>query len=887
MATLAVDGEEDGIEPCIVVANRKLKPPRFSNLPTSTASMEHGAQSQAPTKRRRGRPRKAKNNTADTAIVLSDSEPGGSSPKKLDKKRPSDHPEILSPAQSSKRPATSPSMSINALLSTRAEIDQINQQLASERELRAGAEKKQAELQALLNQKNASWVADLAAQMTPLQLELQKLAKERNDIADKYDEVLLHNANLQGILGKSQESDANANKLGPAASEKTSCQVTNKDLVEIKECLVRAERQLLDKDAKIIELRHNINVKEKTVSTLDKKLTESNKKWTDAENKCKKAADELTALGTIRREVEEKLNIVQQTLAMTESSRRECEAKTEQQLAIMAKKQKETEVQLKAKEEHLEETEEMLRQSKEIINGLKRENTAMVEQIQAQLEEMRTLQQKVTALEQEKQQLTQAVADKGSFLHRERVNWAAKNGAMSHRLPGQESLVSTLEREWQEWGTSSACAGGNASHITKQSIEQTDPLGAMQAKQRPWTAGLDRGSQQVTDLKREADYYRQTAANSREELKYLAQQYAQAHHDAARVEAGLRDTIGQLSNNLAAEDGELRRLRQDIAKEALEQNALDEQVRIMNARLVKVQKELREKHDLVAAQQLEAGQLHDTINTLRTSVSKLQVELRSQKQELQQSRAELTIKENDIATKQVHIEKLDDTISTLKIEKSSLENDLMNQKQKLQQLDNQLTLHTSTGNGKLKATGANDNEETITSLRQQLFKVNQEKDKLRQQITADVSEINRLKSQLADATDTVNRLTHADVMRETTTSALEASIHALTTNQKKANNLISTLEAEITHLQSQLTSSTSQTTGLQERIAHLAEANAELNKDHEQRAIEVECLKIKLTELMAESEMLEECLAKRDGCLQRMHEFLRTMPQWMETAFKK
>ncbi|KAL2194255.1 hypothetical protein P885DRAFT_80514 [Corynascus similis CBS 632.67] len=285
-------------------------------------------------------------------------------------------------------------MSINATLSTREEIDHINEQLASERKLRAGAEKKQAELQALLDQKNASWAADLAAQMTPLRLELQQLAKEKNDLADKYDEVLLRNAKLQGILVKNQESDVNANKLGPAASEKPSCQVTDKHLVETKECLVRAERQLLDKDAEIIELRHNINVKEKTISTLNENLTESNKSWIEAENKWRKAADELTALGAIRREVEEKLNIVQQTLAITETDRRECEVKTEQQLAIMAKKQTQTEVQLKAKEEHLEEIEALLRQSKEIINGLKRENTTMVEQIQAQSEEIGALQEK-------------------------------------------------------------------------------------------------------------------------------------------------------------------------------------------------------------------------------------------------------------------------------------------------------------------------------------------------------------------------------------------------------------------------------------------------------------------------------------------------------------
>ncbi|KAL2140497.1 hypothetical protein VTI28DRAFT_3740 [Corynascus sepedonium] len=384
--------------------------------------MEHGAQTPGPTKKRRGRPRKAKNNTADTAIVLSDSEPGGSSPNQVDKKRPSDHPEVLSPAQSSKRPATSPSISIKATLFTREEIDRINQQLASERKLRAGAEKKQAELQAFLDQKNASWAADLAAQMTPLRLELQQLAKEKNDLADKYDEVLLRNAKLQGILVKNQESDVNANKLGPAASEKPSYQVTDTHLVETKECLVRAERQLLDKDAEIIELRHNINVKEKTISTLNENLTESNKSWIEAENKWRKAADELTALGAIRREVEEKLNIVQQTLAMTETDRRECEAKTEQQLAIMAKKQKQREVQLKAKEEHLEEIEELLRQSKEIINGLKRENTTMVEQIQAQSEEIGALQESIAALEQEKQQLTHAVADNGSFPHRERLN---------------------------------------------------------------------------------------------------------------------------------------------------------------------------------------------------------------------------------------------------------------------------------------------------------------------------------------------------------------------------------------------------------------------------------------------------------------------------------
>ncbi|KAL2179586.1 uncharacterized protein P884DRAFT_194545 [Thermothelomyces heterothallicus CBS 202.75] len=869
MATPAFAQEEERMESCIVVADRASFRPRDSHSQrASGASMKPSNRSQpaAVTKRPRGRPRKAKGNTADTAIVLSDSESERISRSRLNRKRPSSEvdPDELSPT--TKRPATSASTPISGISSTRFELDQLHRQLACEKKLRADAERKEAELQAELDQREASWAADLAAHTTPLQNELQRLAKEKNDLIAEYEKV---KARLRAASDgdKDHEVDVNIAERCMPDTVNSKDKIQDKNLLEARERLAEAERKILD-------LQRDLDASRSIRSKVEKDLVVSGEKRKEAEDKLREMVEKLAAEKKAREAAEDSLRTTREEITAVEIRRKEGEEKTLQQLTIMVNKRKQAEDKLKMKEQHLEETEKMLHRSKEIISRFERQQAAMVGEAQARLKQMATLESRVAALERENWQLSQGVSKKSPHHRKEPAHLAGENDALRRQLAAQEILLSKLPHEHNQGIPLPARASEGARTLKMQPGAQK---GMMLA------AASDNVGRQMTDQQHESNKGCENAAKStEEELRCLGHQHAQGPHNVACAEPELRHRIAQLSRILEVRDNELLHLRQSLVKQTLGGDTSDRDDGQLRIRLLQVEEQLREKNNVVATQNLEAGKMRETISALRAGVTKLETELGSHRQGLQQCAAQLASKDEDIATKQGQITQLHRTISSLKKERTQLKDELSIQKRRVQQLGNPLAQHNNNESEALNTTFTKDNEETVASLHQQRFETGHEKDTLQHQIAAEASDVDTLRSQLADATATIERLTEAAATREAAIAALQADIRTVAAREGTANEVIVTLELENAGLQARLTATTSQTARLREEMAGLAESNAELQRDRRLGAAELEGLRSKLAELMAEGQVLEEHLAKRDGCLERMRELLRTMPQGMD-----
>ncbi|EAQ91960.1 hypothetical protein CHGG_00195 [Chaetomium globosum CBS 148.51] len=949
MATLAVDPEEESTESCIVVANRTSPRSRTSTVPKKSAipmrPATRGGRSRGqaqPIKRPRGRPRKPRNNTAETAIVLSDSdsEDDSNEPPRNDKKRPITKLEAPTTAPDPKRlapfhHASSSSQAVFAPI--RAGTDEVRQQLASEKKLRAEAEEKLTELQRLLDEKEASWAADLAAQAMPLQLQLQKMTKDKTDVDAVAQDL---KARLEASLSKNQEYEsslesltANAAKAEEikAKAEQQDTLIANQDaeITQLKKAVVSRAKELAEAGQRFgamtatlrdLTTRHTaatemIQQHESRIQHLTHALSEAKNNPVTVDGP--RAAHRKDGRGGANglgprvaacvwkiswRRRKKKLNVAEKELAAMEARRKDTDDKVVQQIAMTVNKRKQAEGKLKAKEQQLAHSEEILAEQKsnllrlkkqlaeaehaipphaqESINNLTCERDALLGETQGRLKEIEALQNSVgslrsaiASLEQEKQQLTAAVADKE---------------LVTKELAAHKDLVTVLGRERQQFEASSARAWEEVVPLKAQLTEHKRALLDLRNQSLRWNSASENAMQQIGTLQKERDHLRDAVTRLQGETESLRAEYTQVVNKATTREAQLHDRISQMTHNLEARHGEVVQLRQNLVRQCLREDILQKDMAAKSTRLLQLEGELKEKQAVVATKQEEIDGLREGINNLRTAVTKLETDFAAQREELEQRNAMLIDKEQAIAAKRSQIQQLQETGLELTAQKTQLQDDLTDQKGKLQQLATQLTQLIS-DNEELR-TASTAKEQTIDSLRQQLFNVSREKTNLQHQTTARLSEIDTLTTQLATAATTIQTLTQTTTTLKQTTSALQSDLHTLTTQQSSTAALASTLESETTALKSQLADTTAQAAqdiaALEARIAQLGVEKAALEGARREQDALVEKLRGEVAEVLAEGEALDEYLAKRDGCIERVRGFVKTLPQWMEICLR-
>ncbi|KAK3290989.1 uncharacterized protein B0H64DRAFT_367824 [Chaetomium fimeti] len=933
MATLAVNPDEESTESCIVVAHRRSPRSKSANIPKKTtipmrpATRGRPRGQPQPVKRPRGRPRKPRNNTAETAIILSDSdsEGEGSEPPRKDKKRPITKLESPSSAPDPKRPAPSyhASSSSKAVPApSRPDIDEVRQQLASEKKLRADAEGKQAQLQELLDEKDSSWAADLAAQAMPLQLQLQRITKEKKDLDVTVEDL---ETRLQASLGKNQEYESSLEALTASAAgaedikTKAVAQealIVNQgaEIAQLKSAVVSRAKELAAASQRFGTLTatlRDLTTRHATATTIIQqhgaRIQHLTHALSEAKNKPAANGPLLTAAETGRVDAakmlvkaEEKLNTTEKELREVKARRKETDDKVAQQLATATNKWERVESKLRAKEQQLAHSEELLAelktnlhlvkkqlteaeqavpaQAQESINNLTRERDGILRETHARLEEMGVLQnevgrlnQAVATLEQEKQTLTAAASEKDDVVK---------------QLTAHQNLVGVLQREREQAEASSSRAWEEIVPLKNQLANHKQALLDLRNENLRWTAASENALQKITSVQGERDHFRDLAGRLQGETASLRAEYTQLVNKANAREAQLTEIISQMNHNLDSRHGDVVQLRQNLVRQGLREDTLQKDMAAKNTRLLQLEAELKEQQTVVATKQQEVDSLREGINNLHAEVTKLESNFATQREELQQRDAMLTDKEKAIAAKRTQIQQLQETVSELTTEKSQLRDDIAVQKARLLQLAAQLAQLTN-DNAELQSTNT-ANEQTIDSLRQQLFSVTREKANLQQQTTTNLTEIATLKTQLTDANHTIEQLTQTAATLHDTTSALQTDLHTLTLKQTSTTNLVTTLETETTALRTQLATTTTQAAqdiaALEARIAQLDVEYGALEEVRRKQEGEVEKLRVTVAEVLAEGEALEEYLAKRDGCIERVRGFVKTLPQWMEST---
>ncbi|KAL2151699.1 hypothetical protein VTH82DRAFT_6797 [Thermothelomyces myriococcoides] len=810
----------------------------------------------AATKRPRGRPRKVKRNTADTAIVLSDSESEISPQSNSNRKRrASSEVDADELPRTAKRQTTSGRVHIGDASFVLSEFDQLYQQLARERKLRAETEQKKAELQAEIDQKEASWAADLAAHTIPLQAELQKLAKEKMDLLAEYEKV---KARPRASSDRDNDSgvDVNMPQRYFIDTANSGTYIQDRALGEVRERLADAEKRILN-------LQRDLDASSSMRSKLEKDLAASDEKQKATEDKLCEMADRLEAEERARMAAEDRLRMAREEITTVERKLKEVENKASQQLSIVANKRKEAEDKLAMKEQQLEETGKMLHRSEETIKRLERQQAAMVAETRARLKGMATLENKVATLERKNLQLSQDTSKQSSYHQRELVRFVGENDASKRQLDAREGLLSQLQHEsrWIRSPTRANQGAGTSAMKTTawKGIILTTPLDDI------GQYGSNKGPKNTT--------------KATEELRCSDRQNAKRVHDSTCTESEYRHKITQLSRILEARDKEILYLRQSLVRQTLGEDSPDEDSRQLRRRLLQAEEQLREKHNLVASQNLETSEIRDTIRYLHAERKRLEAELASHRQQLQQYGVQLSRKAEVIMAKHRQIKQLHDTISSLEREKTQLRDELNIQKRKPQQLGDETAKQNNESEVLNNNTATKTGEEIVASTQQKPNEaIHEKEDALQHKAAPGASELDRLKVRLAEATATIERLTEAAAEREAAIAGLQADIRTVTAREKATHEAILALEMENADLQARLKASASQTAELREEMAGLTASNAELWREGELRIAELERLRTKLAGLEVEGKRLEEYLVKRDRCLERMRELLRAIP---------
>ena len=869
------------------------------------------AQAQPVVKRPRGRPRKPRNNTVDTAILLSDSdgEDDDAANKQVsqkDKKRSWSKVESPTPSPALKRPASSRASALPppaAASAAQAESDRLQQQLDSEKTMRADAEAVKANLQKRLDEKDASWAAEMAAQTMPLQLQLQRIAKEKRDL-DARCKIL--EARLQKALDKDQEHQASVLEPQPAApnnKEEVEAQIREKDTLisnqaaeveRLKGAEVARTKELTEANQKATALSETLKGLTARHDAATKLIQEHETRIQHLTHALSTTMNFPTASGEARATVNNTLAQANMRIAQAErqvKDAREMAADLQSKLAASAEERAMMEKRLAATEGKLAETEGQLArltkpvvavkevvgvarsqapgneqtvptQAQVIIHNLRHGQSIMAEERKASLLEIKRLQDIVAELEKEKLQWTAAGDEKSALLE---------------QLDEQKAQVLALQSCKQKWEETSRVVAGEMATLRQRCDEKTKEAGALQRERARLTGVL--AGYMLTQRDREArDQAMATAQQERDDL-------AQKHQSTVDQLSALRAEISQIGPSLAAKNEEVRALKDKMEKGKVAFTA------DIQALVVK----LREKTQQLALKDSNAWALQRSLDILRVAVAKLESETNTLKEQLLQRTALIAHNDQTMAEQQKQIQDLQKAVSILTAEKTKLNDDLTAETDKLHQIEHRLT-QLAANNENLKVSTSTRAQETEI-LRKELSIVKAENDKLNKEIATGAAEIHTLEAQLASAPDTTTSPTSLPSCTpapndDNKTDTPPPTITDLLAAKALADQTITTLQTEIQNLTTQLSNTTTaaptdDVEALQARITQLTEANSSLEREGQAQAAEADKLRARLAEVKDETEALEEDLRKRDGCLERMRGFVNSLPKWMESTISK
>ncbi|KAK4153149.1 hypothetical protein C8A00DRAFT_15596 [Chaetomidium leptoderma] len=792
MATHAVEAEGDIVESCIVVGGREVSRPRNptpqKKASTSPAKMKPGkkAQAQAPTavKRPRGRPRKPRNNTADTAIVLSDSESAredaaNNQASRDSLKRPSTKVETPTPAPNPKRLAGSrnepvlspPDSKTVSPVAERAELGHVQQQLASEKKRRADAEADKAEMQRLLEEKDSSWASEMAAQRMLIQAQLQKFVHEKQLLEAACKDL---ETRLEVASGKNQEYEASLSALMSTAP-------TNDET----EARIREKDALINNQAADIEKLKQID------------------------------AARGEELGWASQEV---TTVTEDFLALT----------TRHAAAIKLTQEHETKIR------HL--THE--------LSEAKRKNAAVT------ADNTRTAASNIET----EQRLAQA--------ERQHAGTKANVADLQCKLAASEEKLQT----------SSASASKDMATLRRQ----------LEKYKKALAVSSEEATKRTASLQKELNNHKEKVHNLQRDAELARIGYKRLVDEATTREAQIRDKIAQMTHDLAVSEAEVKKLCESLAKQSTAKDSLEKDMAVQGTKLMRVQAELKKEHLAMVAKQQEVQVFRQNKEMTQMMLAKLENEIEAQREALQQRNILVAQKEQIITANRAGIQQLRETVSTVTAEKTKVKDDIAVERGKCLQLSAQLA-QLMYENEALK-TANTEKDQAIGHLRERLVEVDHKREAIYKQLTAERAEVaKKLQFELSASATALQQLHQAAATANEDT--FRKNLATLEAEKATADELATALDAQVKQLTTQIAdAAASADRDAEERVAKLTQANTELEKERAAQAAELERLKQKLAEVAEAVEALEEDLIRKDGCIGKVREFVKGLPEWMNST---
>ncbi|KAH6649483.1 hypothetical protein F5144DRAFT_6874 [Chaetomium tenue] len=870
MATLAVDPEEESTESCIVVANRRSPRARTSTVPKKSAipmrPATRGGRSRGqaqPIKRPRGRPKKPRNNTAETAIVLSDSdlEDDSNEPPRNDKKRPITKLEAPTTAPDPKRlapshHASSSSQPVPAPI--RAGTDEVRQQLASEKKLRAEAEEKLAELQRLLDEKDASWAADLAAQAMPLQLQLQKMTKDKKDVDAVAQDL---KARLEASLSKNQEYKSSLESLtaNAAKAEETRAKAEEQDILianqsaeitQLKKAVVSRAKELAEAGQRFgamtatlrdLTTRHTATTE--MIQQHESRIQHLTHALSEAKNNPGSVNGPRAAIGKTVAEVKERMAQVERHNA----ERNVTIADLQRKLNVSKEKCVGMEKQMVLAQSERLHAEDQLAKAEQKLNAAEKELAAVearrkdtddkvVQQIAMTVNKRKQAEGKLKAKEQQLAHSEEILAEQKSTLLRLKKQLVEAEQAIPHQA--QESINNlTCERD--------ALLGE-----TQARLREIEALQNSAGSLRAAIAGLEQEKQELTAAVADKELVTKELAAHKDLVAVLGRERQQFEASSARAweevvplkaqltehKRALLDLRNQslrwnsASENAMQQIGTLQKERDHFREAVTRLQGETESLRAEYTQVVnKATTREAQLHDRISQMTHNLEARHGEVVQLRQNLVRqclredtLQKDMAAKSTKLLQLEAELKEKQAVVATKQEEIDSLREGINNLRIAVTKLETDFAAQREELEQRNAMLA----------------DKEQAITTKRNQIQQLQEngleltaEKTQLQDDLTDQKGKLQQLATQLTQLVSDNKELQTANTAKEQTIDSLRQQLFSVTRDKSNLQHQITARFSEIDTLKTQLATAATTIQTLTQTITTLKQTTSSLQSD--------------------------------------------------------
>ncbi|KAK3901275.1 hypothetical protein C8A05DRAFT_35054 [Staphylotrichum tortipilum] len=742
MATMVLDDDE--------------APPRAPITPSKTAFK---VKKESPaTKRPRGRPRKQKNNTIDTAIILSDSEAeeDDDAPVEQTNKRPLSRVESPMPPPRSKRPAqgvAGPSApTTGAMAAAQSEIEELHRLLDAESRRRADLENQKTTLRALLQEKEASWAADLAAQTVPLQVQLLKLAKDKEHLStacrDLDQKLLLAAKDRDAQLATQKAAQDSQEIMADMKAQMLAKDNVIKDQVatiqQLKDIAASRLQDLGEADERIAALtqamqgfatRHAAATKlikehEAQIQALTEALSASNNSpgaSEGTESGCKAIEDTAEKLrDTGRQSLDSTSDLPEQLLPSdtapegTSGAAQESISETEQKMTA-AKKQlavvrgKHT---LMAMEDETAGHVIPSHTTASIISALGTERATLHNQFKVSTTNIVQLEDTVARLQEDKIQLEHA-----NQQHHE-----------EHQKQVGEAAASSQHKS----DTKATASGqvGELSTLMEQPEQQDSMTVALGSHDCQFAGFKDPAKFHPAATNQPCESQLSAMAALQIEKQHMFQKYQNAVEEADE----LRGELAKVAPDLADKAQELAQLKGKL-EHGKEQWRAD--IRCLATKL-------RDQTRLVETKEQEAEQLRQKLEAARADATELDTEIKAQCADLVRRQVVITHQANAIKDNRAEIEQLRESASGVTADQSTLHEQLTSAKAQIQDLQAQLNKLTTENDGFREKTQALKLK--MAELATHLAASNTERDALNTRLGASKTEAAFLRAQLAGLT---------------------------------------------------------------------------------------------------------------------------------------